>query len=310
MPVVETLAPILLIVLLGVGLARARFVGGEAMGGMNWLVFWVLLPASLFRLAAKNGDNGPESVGIAVVLLIASFVVAIAGWMVSVALKLPRASHGSLSQSAFRGNLAFVGIPILSYALEGRPGAGEQLATAAVGMVVLIAAWNLMAVVVLQAGRSEFSMRSLGPGLRSIATNPLLISCGAGLVFNAAGFELPRLADRFLETVGGAAVPIALVCTGGSVAFVRLGDHVNGIAAAVALKLVAVPVLVYGIARFFHLEGTGLLIAMVFAACPVASAAFIMARQMESDEKLASGAIVMSTICSAPVLAVVLWVLR
>lgn len=310
MPVVETLAPILLIVLLGVGLARARFVGGEAMGGMNWLVFWILLPASLFRLAAKNGDAGPESVAIAVMLLIASFVVAIAGWVVSAAMKLPRNSHGALSQSTFRGNLAFVGIPVLTYALEGRPQAGESLATAAVAMVVLIAAWNLMAVVVLQAGRGEFSMRSLGPGLRSIATNPLLISCGAGLIFNAAGFELPRFADRFLQTLGGAAVPLALLCIGGSIAFIRLGQHVSGIAAAVALKLLAVPALVYGIGRFFQLDETGLLIAMVFAACPVAASAFIMARQMESDEALASGAIVMSTICSAPVLAVVLWSLR
>ena len=310
MPVLQTLAPILMIVLLGVGLARARFIGGEAMGGMNWLVFWVLLPASLFRLAAQNGDNGPESVSIAVVLLIASFGVAIAGWMISVALKLPRASHGALSQSTFRGNLAFVGIPVLTYALEGVPRAGERLATAAVAMVVLIAAWNLMAVVVLQAGRGEFTMRSLGPGMRSIATNPLLLSCGAGLVFNAAGFELPRFADRFLETLGGAAVPVALLCIGGSIAFIRLGDHVNGIAAAVVLKLLLVPALVYGLGRFFQLDDSGLLIAMVFAACPVAASAFIMARQMEADESLASGAIVLSTIFSAPVLALVLWILR
>lgn len=310
MAILETLAPILLIVLLGVGLARMRFLGGEAMGGMNWLVFWVLLPASLFRLAAVNGDIGPEGVAVVVVLLIASLVVAMGGWMASVALKLPRASHGSLSQSAFRGNLAFVGIPVLVYALEGKPLAERHLATAGVAMVLLIAAWNLMAVVVLQAGRRDFSIRSLGPGMKSIATNPLLISCGAGLLFHAVGFELPMFADRVLETLGGAAVPVALLCIGGSIAFIRLGEHLNGISAAVVLKLVAVPALVYGVGRFFQLDETGFLIAMVFAACPVAAAAFIMARQMEGDEALTSGAIVMSTIFSAPALAVALWIAK
>jgi len=305
MDILEILAPILLIVLLGVGLARLRFLGGEAMGGMNWLVFWVLLPASLFRLAALNGESGPESVAIVVVLLIASLIVAMGGWLASVALKLPRASHGSLAQSTFRGNLAFVGIPILVYALDER-----QLATAGVAMVMLIAAWNLMAVVVLQAGRRDFSIRSLGPGLRSIATNPLLISCAAGLLFNASGRDLPLFADRVLDALGSASVPIALLCIGGSIAFVRLGNHVNGIAVAVALKLVAVPALVFGIGRFFDLDPAGMRIAMVFAACPVAASAFIMARQMEGDESLTSGAIVLSTIFSVLSLAGVLWILQ
>lgn len=303
MAILEILAPILLIVLLGVGLARMRWLGAEAMGGMNWLVFWVLLPASLFRLAALNGESGPESVAIVVVLLIASLIVAIGGWLISVALKLPRASHGSLAQSTFRGNLAFVGIPVLVYALDE-----QRLATAGVAMVMLIAAWNLMAVVVLQAGRRDFSMRSLGPGLRSIATNPLLVSCAAGLLFNAAGWRLPVFADRLLVTLGGAAVPIALLCIGGSIAFIRLGDHRNGIAAAVALKLVVVPLLVFAAGRYFGLDAVSMRVAMVFAACPVAASAYIMARQMEGDESLTSGAIVLSTVFSVPGLAAVLWI--
>jgi predicted permease len=308
MAILEILAPILLIVLLGVGLARMRWLGGEAMGGMNWLVFWVLLPASIFRLAALNGDSGPESVAIVAVLLIASLVVAMAGWMASVALKLPRASHGSLAQSTFRGNLAFVGIPVLVYALEGTERAERHLATAGVAMVLLIAAWNLMAVMVLQAGRGEISMRSLGPGLRSIVTNPLLISCAAGLLFNAMGLELPVFADRLLNALGSASVPIALLCIGGSIAFIRLGNHVAGIGVAVALKLVAVPLLVLAAGRFFALDAVALRIALVFAACPVAASAFIMARQMEGDESLTSGAIVLSTIFSALSLAAVLWI--
>jgi predicted permease len=240
-----------------------------------------------------------------VVLLIASLLVAIAGWLASVALKLPRSSHGSLAQSTFRGNLAFVGIPVLVYALDEK-----QLAVAGVAMVMLIAAWNLMAVVVLQAGRRDFSMRSLGPGLRSIATNPLIISCAAGLLFNATGRELPVFIDRLLSALGSASVPIALICIGGSIAFIRLGNHVAGIAVAVALKLVAVPAVVFVLGRFFALDTAGMRIAMVFAACPVAASAFIMARQMEGDESLTSGAIVLSTIFSAISLAAVLWIVQ
>jgi predicted permease len=51
-------------------------------------------------------------------------------------------------------------------------------------------------------------------------------------------------------------------------------------------------------------------IAMVFASCPTAAAAFVMARQMEADEAVASGSIVLSTIFSALVLPVALWLTR
>ena len=187
-------------------------------------------------------------------------------------------------------------------------GAGGWLATAAVAMVLLIAAYNLMAVVVLQAGRRDFSMRSLRPGLRSIATNPLLISCTVGLLFKISGWQMPLFADRLLDALGSASVPIALLCIGGSIAFVRLGDHVAGISLAVALKVIAVPALVLGIGRIVGLDPIGMRIALVFAACPVAASAFIMARQMEGDESLTSGAIVLSTIFSALSLAGVLWI--
>jgi predicted permease len=78
----------------------------------------------------------------------------------------------------------------------------------------------------------------------------------------------------------------------------------------VVLKLVAVPALVFATGRFFGLDPVGMRIAMVFAACPVAASAFIMARQMEGDESLTSGAIVISTIFSAVSLAGVLWILQ
>jgi predicted permease len=49
---------------------------------------------------------------------------------------------------------------------------------------------------------------------------------------------------------------------------------------------------------------------MVFASCPTAAAAFVMARQMEADEAVASGSIVLSTIFSAFALPVALWLTK
>jgi predicted permease len=177
-------------------------------------------------------------------------------------------------------------------------------------MAVLISSYNILAIIVLQAGRHQLSMSAVNPAVLALFTNPLLISCAAGLVFNAFDWSLPLFVDRTLETIGSAAVPMALVCIGGSIAFIKLGKNIAGMAAAVLLKLVFVPALVFAIGTLAGLATVDLRIAMVFASCPTAAAAFVMACQMEADEAVASGSIVLSTIFSAFALPVALWLTR
>jgi len=310
MQTIEIIAPILILVLLGVLLARFRFLGPEFLGELNGFIFWIALPASLFRTAAISGDSGPETAGILSALLCGTFLIAVGGWLTSVVLKLPKACHGTVSQSGFRGNLAYIGLPVLSYAFRETPGGEAHYATAAFAMGCLISIYNILAIIVLQASRHDVSWRSLRPGFRSILTNHLLIACLAGLAFNAADLTLPRALDNSLEGLGGAAVPMSLICIGGSIAFIRIGKNIAPMAASVLLKIAVLPVLVYALGRFLVLDPVSMRIALVFAATPTAAAAFVMARQMEGDESVASGAIVLSTIFSAISLFLALWFTR
>lgn len=307
MQTLEIIAPILLLVLLGVFLARWRFLGPEFLGELNGFIFWIALPASLFRTAAMAGDSGPETTGILSALLCSTFLIAVVGWLTSVALKLPKACHGTVSQSGFRGNLAYIGLPVLSYAFRGTPGGETHYATAAFAMGCLISIYNVLAIIVLQASRHDVSWGSLRPGVRSVLTNPLLIACLAGLALNAADLSLPRALNDSLEALGGAAVPLSLICIGGSIAFIRIGKNIAPMVASVLLKIAVLPLLVYGLGRFLLLDPVSMRIALVFASTPTASAAFVMARQMEGDESVASGAIVLSTIFSAISLFLALW---
>ena len=299
MGVFEIIAPILILVLLGVALARWHFLGGQFMGDLNRLTFWVALPVALFRATAVSGDPGPETGGIYCVVLCATLLAAMAGWMASSMIGLPLSSHGTVAQSAFRGNLAYIGLPLLSYAFQNKPAGSAHFATAVLTMASLTATYNVLAVIVLQASRHQLSWESLKPGFRSIVTNPLLIACGCGLLFHAAHLRLPAFMDRTLETLGAAAVPMALLCIGGAIAFIKLGKNTTGMTAAVVLKLAILPAMVFVIGKLMGFDMASLRIAMVFAACPTAAASFVMARQMDGDESVASGSIVLSTIFSA-----------
>ena len=114
------------------------------------------------------------------------------------------------------------------------------------------------------------------------------------------GLALPSFVHRALESLGAAAVPIALMCIGGSLATTPLRGRRLWIVTAALLKVVVLPVLVFFLARLGPAE---LRIALVLSSCPTAAAAFVMARQMGGDESLASGSIALSTLLSSISLA-------
>lgn len=305
---VETLAPILLLIGLGSALAHLRFLGREFMADLNKLVFWIALPALIFVSVAGIERPAPRVGSLIAVTAGATLLVAALGWMVGRRLRLPPSSNGSLVQAAFRGNLAYIGIPVLTYAFAELSPAQreEELAIALLVMTPLMALYNVLAVIVLEGSQHRMTIRVLPLIARGIATNPLILASLGGLLFPLFGWHLPLIATRTLETLGGAAVPVALLCIGGSLATISLRGRRTAIVAASTLKVFAKPAIAYGLCLLAGISGPDLRIALVLAACPTAVASFIMAGKLNGDESLTSGSIALSTVLSAVSLALAL----
>lgn len=303
MTIFETLAPLILLIVLGAGLARMRFLGREFMADLNKLAFWIALPAWLFSSASRAQEPAGQTALLVGLLVGATVAITLTAWGVCVAMRIPRPTHGTLMQAAFRGNLSYIGVPVVAYSFAGETAA---MATAAVVMVLLMAFYNALAVVVLQSGSSHGS--DWKNAARAIATNPLLVSGLLGLVVAWLGIPVPGFFDRALGTLGVAAVPIALLCIGGSLAVISLRGRRSWIVAAAALKVGILPLIVFVFGRWAGLGAVEMRIAMVFAACPTAAASYVMACQMGGDEALASGSIALSTILAVASLATALWV--
>jgi predicted permease len=215
---------------------------------------------------------------------------------------MPGRAVGTLMQSAFRRNLAYIGIPLLAYSFsESAPenNGKSPIASAVIVMILTMAVYNILAVIVLQAGSHSTKRADWKKLALSIATNPLLVAGLLGLIVPVLGLALPSFVQRALESLGAAAVPIALMCIGGSLATTPLRGRLWIVTAAL-LKVVVLPVLVFFLARLGPAE---LRVALVLSSCPTAAAAFVMARQMGGDESLASGSIALSTLLSSISLA-------
>lgn len=302
MHIVETLVPLILIIGLGFLLSKVKFLGRDFAADLNKLAFYVALPALLFISASHAQRPGRQVWLLLGVMATATLLNCGISWIVSLLLKMPPSARGTLQQASFRGNLAYIGIPVLAYSFGVSDGnVPEAFSTGVIVMTALMASYNILAVIVLQNGKTGAREVAV-----SIATNPLLLSGCLGLLVAASGLRLPLVIDRGVELVSGAAVPIALLCIGGSLAMTSLKGRKSWIVAAVALKVGILPLIVWILAKAAHLHPDEMRIALVLASCPTAAAAYVMAVRMGGDEALASGSIAASTLVSAVSLSVAL----
>lgn len=307
----NTLLPLILLIGLGATLSRVRFLGSQFTSDLNKLAFWIALPALLFRSAAGASEASAATWWLLGVMLLGTVLVALFAWGWSRVLGVPAAGQGTFVQSAFRGNLAFIGIPVLAASVVDAPESVRVplLASGVIVMTLTMAFYNVLAVVVLQASRPG---RGAGGAavVRPIVTNPLLLAGVSGLGLALAGLRLPAFLDRTLEVLGGAAVPIALLCIGGSLSTTRFVGRRAWIVSAALFKVAVSPLVIGSLVWLAGLGSTEMRIGLVFASTSTAAAAYVMARQMEGDEALASGSIALSTVLSALSLATALLLTR
>jgi hypothetical protein len=312
MTILETLAPIFILIAVGAALSRLQFLGREFMADLNRLVFWVAMPALLFHSASRAAGASAQTWWLVGVLLAATLLIALVAWIASLALAIPPAGRGTLVQAAFRGNLAFIGVPVIAATFPAGPAGlvDPSLTTAVIAMTLTMAFYNALAILVLQASRSAEHPPNAGLLVREVVTNPLLVAGLLGLTVGFLGLTVPRFLDRTLETLAGAAVPLALLGFGSSLVTVRMAARRSWIGWAAALKVTVVPAIVLVLAWTVGLGPVERRIALVFGACPTATAAYIMARQMDGDEALASGSVALSTVLSLASLTAALWFTR
>jgi predicted permease len=306
--VVDLLGPIILLVVLGAALQRGGFFRAGTVPGLNRLCYWVALPALIVSSLSRGGPGaggGWASWGGRQLLVMAgaTLVVAALAWLAAGLLRLRWEERGTFAQACFRGNLAFVGLPIL-VKVPGVDPAGLMLLLAP--MMVL---YNLLGVAVLVASRHGLGWAMARPLASEWLRNPIIWASALGGLAYARGWVLGGAAGETVALLGRMAVPLALVTVGAVLAALPVGAWRAATAGAVAGKVVLSPLLGLGLAAWFGIEGTERLVLLVGLACPTAVASYTMAERMGGDGAMAAQTVVVSTVASAAVLAgILVWV--
>jgi len=304
--ILNTLAPVFLLIATGAGLQAWKFVSPGFLKEANRLTYWLGLPALLFSQLATSFQHGTGAGRMLGVMLAATALVIVAGYGVAWLLKVPAAAIGTFVQGGFRGNLAFVGLPVI-FSLPDTPLAGGISARTAAVLTVapIMVVYNTAGVVVLLLSQHRLGWSMVKPFLRQLATTPPLLATLAGIGFASFGWTLPLFVDKALTALGEMALPLGLLGVGGSLMTVQLGAHWARPLGSALVKTVLSPVIGWGVARACGLGDAELRMILILLACPTAIVSYTVAVELKGDEALAASSIALSVLTSVASLALI-----
>lgn len=286
--------PVFLIIGLGTLLKQLKLFDDRFLHQTNRLVYVVFLPLLLFhKISSANFTqffNLPLVLGSSLVIVLGFCVsYGYAAWR-----RYPAAIHGSFSQGAFRGNLAYVGLAICLNAY-GETG----LTSAGILMGFLVPVLNLFAILALTLPHRH-QARADAPGwLGQLLLNPLIIASFLGIAWSFWELPVPVIIDRSLQIASGLALPLALLAIGGSFSLRRIRGDLQPAALSSAIKLFLLPLLALLLLKSFGVSGRDLGIGILLAATPAATATYIMAYELKGNAELAGSIVMFSTLASA-----------
>ncbi|MYL23550.1 AEC family transporter [Halomonas alkaliantarctica] len=292
------LGPLFLLILFGAILGYRRWPSVAFWAQMERLIYFVLFPAMLVATLASADVAQVPVAPLALVLLGTLSLFALLLWCVRPWLGLDAAAFTSVFQGAIRFN-TYVGVAGAA-ALHGSPGA----TTAAVAVALMVPVVNVMCVTSFVAA-GTLGRASLGKSIAALVKNPLILACLVGVGLNLSEIGLPGWSEESVSLLGRAALPLGLVAVGVALRPAALLRLDRGVLVTNSVKLALLPALVLALSWLLGLDSVTRDVALLFAALPTATSAYILARQLGGDAELMAAIITGQTLIA--MLTLPLW---
>lgn len=300
-------APVFLLIALGYAAGIRRLLSDEALRGINDFAYWLCAPALLLVSAVAGG--GLATHGGRLELAFFTGVLAVYGG----ALLLSRfvagrglAESGLFALNCAFGNTLMMGVPVV-LATFGPAGIGPATAIIGLYSLVMLPLTTIVAEMGMAAGASP--MRVLRTTLRSVVRNPIVMAVVIGNLWALLLPGPPLFLRRFLEILGAGTSPLLLFCLGASLRDFQIRRDWMDAAVINLLKLLVLPLLVFGLGRLVGLPPLELAVAVIMAAMPTGANAFLMSRRYATGMERAGAAVLLGTMASVVTLTLVLgWI--
>ncbi len=294
--ILTTISPIILIAGLGALLDKFKKMDTSSLSA---IIIYLGSPSLAFHTLANSSISREELGRLLLFSVSVLLIVTATSWLISTGLKMDRLTSSAFVLSASLVNGLNYGVPLNQFAfgqagLERAIVIGVIFALYAYTSGVFLASWGKASL--LQAGINIFRV-------------PLPYAAILGLTVNMTETTVPPLLMRMTEVLGNLAIPLMLVVLGIQVSRASLHGRWGVMIGASAIRLLGGAVLGLALAFLLGLGGVARQTAVVEAAMPTAVVASVLATEFNSDARLVSSIVVLSTLLSILTLPfVILWV--
>jgi malonate transporter and related proteins len=211
-------------------------------------------------------------------------------------------SQTMYGMSASMTNTGFVALPILHAVYGPNAVLPAAIATVFVAVVMFPAA-----ILLLESSGTSGMQR--GALIQHIVFNPLVLSTLLGVGWSILGAPIPGSAAAYLNIFSNALTPCELFAIGLGLSLDGMRANLGPSLALAAVKLIIMPMVVYGIAVACGLDPLYTIAAVICSAVPTAKTVFILAGEYKCEEPMVATTVSLTTLLSVVSLAAWLYAL-
>jgi predicted permease len=188
-------------------------------------------------------------------------------------------------------NTGFIALPIL-HSIYGQP----AVLPAAVATVFVAVVMFPLTVILLETKGHGAARTSLL--VKQILLNPLVLSTSLGLAWAIAGWPIPKPIATYMNLLAAALTPCALFAIGLGLSVEDVRSSLRASIVLAAVKLMIMPLIVYGLCVALGLGPLYTIAAVVCAAVPTAKTVYILAGEYKVEEALVAATVSITTLLS------------
>ncbi|WP_299806023.1 AEC family transporter [uncultured Shewanella sp.] len=296
MSTISIIFPLLFMACLGYLLTAKGPFTKDHIAGISLFTFYICIPAFLFINMYQADLRTSFDIAIlsSFYLPVISIFGLSAGLYYCLTLKGAdrKAKSAVYALACSYSNTILVGLPIIVGAL------GQQMMGKVFAVITFHSALLFSLTFMLSAKQSRDGLRAWKFS-KGIILNPIVMSISAGLIFNLLQVSLESNLLNGLRLLSEPALACALFVLGANLSFYKIAKDWHLAFIASMIKLLILPLCVYGIGRFgFYIKGDSLALLVLLSASPLGVNAYLVAMQVQAQQAVVASTVVMSTVLS------------
>ena len=309
--VIDSILPVIALIFIGKLIQYKAWLKADFFKQANDLVYYLALPSLLFTSAAGADPHQiVDSLKFSGIIITTAVLCALIALLMGRVLKMGDSERATAAHVAFRGNLAYAGMPVVFLLFASLGYSENDLARAVIMIMPAIVFYNFLGLILAMRGDHSKEKVSAGKLFINVAKNPLILSSLAGLILALLNLKIPAFASSIFKSLGAMSFPLVLLALGASLSFSQSKKIFRETLSCSLVKCVVSPLIAAALLTLIQSSASDRCALLIYAACPSAVSSYIFTAKYNGWRELNSAVVVMSTVLSLPVMAALIFILE